>query len=96
MATPEDVKKLAELARIAVPDTELDAFTKEFDGVLAYIGRLEELSLAHAAPAAGALRNVLREDAAPHEPGRYTEALAAQFPKRAGDALSVQQIISYD
>lgn len=96
MATPEDVKKLAALARIAIPEESLETFTKEFDGVLAYVGTLEELSLAHETPAAGAVRNVFREDHEPHEAGRYTEKLAEQFPKREGNYLSVKKIISYD
>ena len=96
MATPEEVKKLAALARIAIPEESLDAFTKEFDGVLAYVGTLEELSLEHETPAAGAVRNVFREDTEPHAAGLHTEKIAAQFPKRDGNYLSVKKIISYD
>ena len=96
MATPEDVRKLAALARIDVADAELPSFTKEFDAVLAYIGKLEELSLSHATPAAGTLRNVLREDGEPHAAGIHTQKLVEQFPKKDGDYLSVKQIISYD
>lgn len=96
MATPEDVKKLAALARIEIPDESLSAFTKEFDGVLAYVGTLDTLALSHETPSAGAVRNVLREDDAPHAPGAYTEKIAEQFPKREGNHLSVKQIISYD
>lgn len=96
MATPEDVKKLAALARIAIPEESLEAFTKEFDGVLAYVGTLEELSLAHETPSAGAVRNIFREDGTPHASGAYTETLAEQFPARDGNYLSVKKIISYD
>lgn len=96
MATPEDVTKLAALARIQVPEEELASFTKEFDTVLAYVGRLEELTLAHETPSAGPVRNVMREDGEPHEKGVHTEKLAEQFSKREGDRLSVGQIISYE
>lgn len=96
MATADDVKKLAALSRIEVTEAELAGFTKEFDGILAYVGKLDELSLTTDAPAAGAVRNVLREDGEPHAPGIHTEALASQFPRREGDQLSVKQIISYD
>ena len=96
MATPEDVQKLAALARIRIPDAALDSFTKEFDGVLAYVGTLDTLDLAHDTPMAGAVRNVMREDGEPHAASTYTERLAEQFPKREGDHLSVKQIISYD
>ncbi|MEK7510764.1 MAG: Asp-tRNA(Asn)/Glu-tRNA(Gln) amidotransferase subunit GatC [Patescibacteria group bacterium] len=96
MATPEDVKKLAALARIQIPDESLDSFTREFDAVLAYVGTLDELALSHDTPSAGVVRNVLREDGDPHATGVHTEKLAAQFSRREGNHLSVKQIISYD
>lgn len=96
MAHPDDVRKLAALARIAVEEDELDSFTKEFDAVLAYVGRLDELSLAHETPTAGAVRNVMREDREPHEAGAYTKALTAQFPEKENNLLKVKQIISHD
>lgn len=96
MATKEDVKKLAALARIEIGETELESFTKEFDAILAYVGQLEKLSLPKDLRAAPKLRNVMRADGEAHESGKYTEKLAEQFPKRDGDALSVKQIISHD
>ena len=97
MATPEDVRKLAALARLSVAEDELPKLVAEFDGILAYVSTLESLTV----PAAHErrvpeLRNVFREDGEPHAPGRYTEALAEQFPSRDGDSLSVKQIISYE
>lgn len=96
MTTPEEVTKLAALARIAIPEESLETFTKEFDGVLTYVGTLEELSLHHETPTAGAVRNVFREDGEPHASGMHTENITAQFPKRDGNYLSVKKIISYD
>lgn len=97
MAMSEDVRKLAALARLSIPEAKLAAFAKEFDAILAYVGQLEALelptSLENEHPPLG---NVMREDSASHEPGAYTEKLAAQFPERAGDALSVKQIVSHD
>ncbi|MBU6321367.1 MAG: aspartyl/glutamyl-tRNA amidotransferase subunit C [Patescibacteria group bacterium] len=95
MATAEEVKKLAALARIEVGEDELAAFTKEFDAILAYVGQLEALEL----PEAGEtppLRNVMRQDADPYEAGAYTERIAAQFPAREGDALLVKKVISHE
>ena len=96
MATTEDVKKLAALARIRVEDSELEKFTSEFDAILAYVGQLKKLELPSAGSEKPALRNVMREDDEPHAPGAYTEKLADQFPQREGNALSVKQIISHD
>ena len=97
MATTEEVKKLAALARITVGDAELEKFTSEFDAILTYVGQLEKLDLPPASSShPPALRNVMRADGEPHAAGMYTEKLAEQFPAREGDALSVKQIIIHD
>ena len=96
MATTEEVKKLAALARIKISEAELGKFTSEFDAILAYVGQLEKLELPKGGEAKPALRNVMREDGEPHTTGAYTQKLAEQFPTRSDDALSVKQIISHD
>ncbi len=97
MATAEEVKKLAALARISVGEAELDTFTKEFDAILAYVGQLEKLELpANAERELPPLRNVMRLDGEPHEAGKFTEKLAEQFPSREGDALVVKQVITHE
>jgi aspartyl-tRNA(Asn)/glutamyl-tRNA(Gln) amidotransferase subunit C len=97
MATPEDVKKLASLARIDISEADLQKFTSEFDSILAYVGQLESLEIPKdLATEKPALRNVMREDGEPTKAGTYTERLTTQFPSREGDALLVKQIISHD
>ncbi|MEK7554300.1 MAG: Asp-tRNA(Asn)/Glu-tRNA(Gln) amidotransferase subunit GatC [Patescibacteria group bacterium] len=96
MATVEDVKMLAALARIRVEDSELKKFTSEFDAILAYVGQLEKLELPEGEAVKPPLRNVMREDGESHAGRMYTEKLAEQFPTREGDALAVKQIISHD
>lgn len=97
MASSDDVRKLAALARLSLPEEKVDSFAKEFDAILAYVGTLDELSLpARESRAAPAVRNVFREDGEPHAPGIYTERLTEQFPDREGDALRVKQIITHD
>ena len=97
MATKEEVKKLAALSRIRIADEALDKFTSEFDAILAYVGQLEKLEFPQELKGEKPLlRNVMRADGVPHEAGKYTEKLAAQFPMREGDALSVKQIITHE
>lgn len=98
MATKDEVKKLAALARIHIGDTELEKFTSEFDAILAYVGQLEKLDLPQgdALREKPALRNVMREDGEPHATGMYTEKIAKLFPAREGDALKVKQIITHE
>ena len=96
MASADDVKKLAALARIGVGEAELEKFAAEFDGILAYVGQLDALSVDTKERVLPAVRNVMREDGEPHPEGAFTEALAKQFPERQGNYLSVKQIISHD
>jgi Asp-tRNAAsn/Glu-tRNAGln amidotransferase C subunit len=97
MATAEEVKKLATLARVSLPEEELAKFASEFDAILAYVGQLETLDIKQgSAQEKPPLRNVMRADGTPHEGGAYTEKLAAQFPAREGNALSVKQVIRHD
>lgn len=96
MATAEEVTKLAKLARIRVSEEELSTFVKEFDAILEYVGKLESLDLSgEGGREVPPLRNVMRADGEPHAAGAYTEKIAAQFPAREGDALSVKQIITH-
>jgi aspartyl-tRNA(Asn)/glutamyl-tRNA(Gln) amidotransferase subunit C len=96
MATKDEVRKLAALARIQIADDELEKFTGEFDAILAYIGQLESLQLPVSSFQSPVLRNVMREDGEPHAPRAYTEKLAEQFPQREKDALLVKQIITHE
>jgi len=96
MTTKEDVQKLAALARIRLADADLEAFTKEFDSILAYVGQLDALQIGKEVQDVPPLHNVMREDGEPHAAGAFTESLASQFPAREGDYLKVKQIISYD
>ena len=97
MATVEEVKKLAALARIRVADADLEKFTKEFDAILTYVETVSavEIPQGEALREGKELRNVMRADGEPHAPGAHTEKLAEQFSAREGDALSVKQILKH-
>ncbi len=38
--TLEDIKKLAEMSRIDMEETEMNDLTKDFDSILAYVGQV--------------------------------------------------------
>lgn len=94
----KDIEKLAELARIDMPQEEKEAVAHDLDAILAYVGQIKE---AHAAAETlgaisrdGALvSNVLRDDAVVHESGIYTEALLAEVPRREGNYVQVKKIL---
>ncbi|HEC94151.1 MAG TPA: aspartyl/glutamyl-tRNA amidotransferase subunit C [Candidatus Kaiserbacteria bacterium] len=97
MATYEDIKHLATLARIFVSEQDLPKLSTEFESILKYIGQLESLAVPessdlHVPP----LRNVFRDDKNPTPSGANTQKIINAFPKRNGNALSVKKIITHE
>ncbi len=64
MITPDDVKKLAELARLNLTDEEVARYTTELGSVLGYVEQLAEVDVTGVEPTSQVtgLQNVLRED----------------------------------
>lgn len=96
MASVEEVKRLAALARLSIEEHELERFSKEFESILKYIGQIEQLAVTKNHHTTPRVRNVFREDGTPHESSIYTKELTEQFPERSKDYLSVKKIISHD
>ena len=97
MASIEEVLKLARLARLSVEPAAQEKLAHEFEGLVAYIGQLDALSIdTKSAPRVPVVHNRFRTDEALHLPGAMTKAITAQFPQREGDSLSVKKILSHD
>ncbi len=62
--TREDVKKIADLARLALSEEELNHFGEQLSAVLDYAARLDELDLTGVPPSIHAVAqvNVMRDD----------------------------------
>ena len=60
----EEVKHVANLARLALADEELDTLTGQMDAILAYVEKLGELDTEGIVPTAHAvpMENAFRED----------------------------------
>ncbi len=94
MITPQEIEKLADLARIKITDEEKEQFGKEIDSILAYVTQIKEANISlDATLSVGAVKNVLREDAAPHESGINTEKILKEAPKREGQYVKVKKIL---
>lgn len=96
MASSEDVKKLAALARVRIGEEDLAKFTTEFDSILAYVGQLEKLEVKGTKDIKPPLRNVFRADENPTPEGTWTAKVVEAFPEKEGNYLKVKQIISND
>ncbi|MFM2414934.1 MAG: hypothetical protein RI911_627 [Candidatus Parcubacteria bacterium] len=89
------LQQLFTLARLAPQEGELERLRGELNGILQFVqGVQSAVATVEKQPQAGQFHTVLRPDERVHEPGTYTEAIAAQFPDREGDYLAVHQVIT--
>lgn len=90
----EDVEKLAQLARIDLPEAEKESLTKDLDNIIKFVDELKGANVSlddHTT--VGTPHNVLRDDTNAHETGMYTEALLNNAPAREGDYVKVKNIL---
>ena len=93
MITTDDVKKVAELARLELTGDELERMTAELAAILGHIAILAAASTEHIAPTAQAfnLRNVMRPDRT--IPSLPAEAVLANAPDREDNYFRVQAVL---
>jgi aspartyl-tRNA(Asn)/glutamyl-tRNA(Gln) amidotransferase subunit C len=91
--TRAQVEHVAQLARLALTDEELDGLTGDMDAILGYVDKLTELDTDHIVPTAHAVpvENVFRPDRAQASIG---SARALQnAPEAAEDCFVVPKVI---
>jgi aspartyl-tRNA(Asn)/glutamyl-tRNA(Gln) amidotransferase subunit C len=91
--TPEDVTRIARLARIRLREEEREAFVGELDAILTYAESLAPLATDGVPPTHHALplATPLREDIA--APPLDPEVALANAPARQGTAFSVPKVL---
>ena len=99
----EDVKKLADLARIDMEESEMIEISKDFDPILAYVGQIKEASKLLSSqdlieeenkiPEDYFLHNIMREDEVTNERGEYTAKILENAPDTENGYLKVKQIL---
>lgn len=94
----EDIKKLADLARIDMNEDEMKGIAKDFDSILAYVSQVQEVSngsdeKSTKKPKDYFLCNVMREDVVTNNRGEYTEKILNNAPDRENGFLKVKQIL---
>jgi aspartyl-tRNA(Asn)/glutamyl-tRNA(Gln) amidotransferase subunit C len=76
--TPEVVRRVAALARLRVPETELSVWTRQLDRIVSYIDQLKELPADQLAAGEATAATPFRPDAP--RPGEGDRALAENAP----------------
>ena len=95
MISKEEIKNLAELARLKLTGGEVESLQKDISAILDYVGQVSAVS-SDTKEIKPPLRNVMREDtprSADDSLAGKREALLAALPKREGDYAVVRKII---
>ncbi|ADU92782.1 Asp-tRNA(Asn)/Glu-tRNA(Gln) amidotransferase subunit GatC [Geobacillus sp. G4] len=89
----EQVKHVADLARLAITDEEAEMFTKQLDAIITFAEQLNELDTENVPPTSHVLdmRNVMREDIP--EPGLPREEVLKNAPDQQDGQFRVPAIL---
>lgn len=91
--SPEEVKKIAHLARLDLKAEQVEAFSSELSSLLTYIDQLSELKTEGIEPTAHveALSTPLREDLV--TTSSVSEAVLEQAPARSDTLFEVPKVL---
>jgi aspartyl-tRNA(Asn)/glutamyl-tRNA(Gln) amidotransferase subunit C len=89
----EDIKKLAQMARLDMPEEEMIEMAHDFDPILKYVSHVQEVTESQDSEPTYMVSNVMREDIVTNTPGFYTEKITEQMPDTEGGFLKVKQIL---
>jgi aspartyl-tRNA(Asn)/glutamyl-tRNA(Gln) amidotransferase subunit C len=97
MISKDDVRKLANLARIKLSPEEEEKFAKDMEDILGYVNQIQSVSTTLPDPRNATVkepvRNVLRDDTHVHESGIHTDVILNEAPAREGNYLKVKKIL---
>lgn len=91
----DDVKRLANMSRIALSEAEVEKLRGEIESILAYVDTVQKVALPEGVAASPHLNvvNAMRDDSNPHDSGMHTEELLKQAPDRDGNYLKVKKVL---
>lgn len=89
----DDVRKVAALARLDLPESTIATYTTQLERILDYVGQLEQIDTTGIPPTTRAVEvvNVTRDDRV--EPTPVREDLLNLAPQREGDFFRVPRIL---
>ena len=88
-----DVHKIAQLARLELPDDQIETYTAQLEEILSYIDHLQAVDTQNVPPTTRAVEviNAMREDIVDVNCAR--EDILNQAPHREGDFFRVPKIL---
>ena len=90
----DDVRKVAKLARLNLPDDKIATYTGQLESILGYVSQLEQVDTKGVPETTRAVEvtNVTRQDGINPTPVR--EEILNQAPQREGDFFRVPKILA--
>ncbi len=88
-----NIDKLAELARLEIPESEKESIRKDFGAILNYIKQIEEVDMPLESVQSYDMTNVFRPDVVTQEKGTYSESIKNEMPDQEQGFLKVKQIM---
>ena len=88
----DDVKQLADLARLSITDQQADEYLGDFQSILGYIDTINKVEVSETAQDQ-VLKNVVREDDEAYEAGQFTDDILANAPHHEDGYLKVDKIL---
>jgi aspartyl-tRNA(Asn)/glutamyl-tRNA(Gln) amidotransferase subunit C len=91
--TPDDVRHVAKLARLDVPEARIERLTVQLESILEYVAQIQTVDMAGVEPIAHAvpMHNVFREDIV--EPSLPIEQVLQNAPETDGPFFKVPKVI---
>jgi aspartyl-tRNA(Asn)/glutamyl-tRNA(Gln) amidotransferase subunit C len=91
--TMDEVKHVANLARLAITEEEAEKFTDQLDAIISFAEELNELDTENVEPTSHVLdmKNIFREDVA--KPGLPVEEVLKNAPDHENGQIKVPAII---
>ena len=88
-----DVRKVAHLARLELPEDQIEPYTEQLEEILSYVDQLQEIDTENIPPTTRAVEvvNAMREDVV--EVNSSREDILNQAPNREGDFFRVPKIL---
>lgn len=94
--TQEEVRHIADLARLKLTPEEVEKYSNELSVILDYIGMLKEVDTEDVEPTSQVtgLKDVTREDVAQDSSGELRQRLIGTFPESVEDLLKVKGVFN--
>ncbi len=88
-----DIRKVAKLARLELPEDQIETYTEQLEEILSYVDQLQEIDTENIPPTTRAVEvvNSMREDLV--EVNSSREDILNLAPHREGDFFRVPKIL---